>query len=260
MTLEPVTQERHDLDAPDTVGALSPLDRSSARLRAGLTRARASVGPATSAASERTARLVSGMHTRTGPVVAGAAVHLRESGRSVRQSVRPAARRSRRAATDVYTTYRARKRAVPLGQEEVVKRQARGDRRGEAVKLNELGSAYRKRREFAEAVVCYAQALATFQDLRNRRGEGLSLSNLGLAYDDQGNTVKAARCFEDALAIFRELGDTQIQGQILANLGTTYRRQGHRHRATETWAEALALLNDGTPAHTYLSKRLGAPA
>lgn len=254
MTVEPTTQERPDIDtAPEPT---AEDDGTRPRLRGGLLPSRPPVGPAVSTAGERTVSLLAGVHARSAPVAVNAAHQLRDGGRALRTRTGPVVRRGGRAVTGVYATYRARARAVSRGQEEVIERRARGDRRGEAVKLNGLGKTYRKRAQHAEAVVCYTQALAIFRDLHNRRGEGLSLSNLGLAYDDQGNTVKAVRCFQEALAIFSELGDTQIEGQILANLGTTYRRQGHRQRALDTWREALALLVPGTPAHAYLARQL----
>ena len=197
-----------------------------------------------------------GARTRAVPSVLTFGSRTSQAGQRMFVETDSTLRHAKRAAELAYRRYRARTRAIPQGQEEVIRRRSAGDRRGEAVKLNALGKAYRERGQHAEAVVCYMQALAIFRDLKSRRGEGLSLSNLGLVYDSQGNRTKAIRCYEDALEIFRALGDRQIEGQVLANLGTTYRRQGQRQLAAEVWRDALELVSPGTRAHQQLAQHL----
>jgi tetratricopeptide (TPR) repeat protein len=162
-----------------------------------------------------------------------------------------------RATADLVERRRWRVRGVQRRQEELFFRRESGDRRGEAINLNALGREYRRRGRYAEAVVCYTQALAVFRELGNRRGEGLSLSNLGLAHADQGNRAKAIGCLEQALDIFRLLGDRHVEGQILANIGTVYRRLGQTERAEELWQEAFDLVSPGTPAHRVMAEHVG---
>lgn len=162
------------------------------------------------------------------------------------------------AATSWWEERAARRHAITREQLELGARRELGDRRGEAVKLNALGKAYRHKGQYPEAIVCYKEALEIFRELGNRRGEGLSLSNLGLVYADRGQRLKAISCFEEAVEIFRQLGDRHVEGQILANLGTAYRRQGQDERALALWESAAELVNPGTVAHRRMSDLLGA--
>lgn len=177
------------------------------------------------------------------------------SARACRRAVEEAGLASRNLRRDWRSLYR-RRHAIRAGQESVASCRQAGDRRREALELNALGHAYRKRREHADAIVCYTQALGIFQVLDNRRGASLSLSNLGLAYDAQGNGSKAVQCYEAALEIARSLEDRQIEGQITANLATTYRRQGRAGEARDLWEQALDMLTPGSVAHRELSQHL----
>ena len=150
-----------------------------------------------------------------------------------------------------------RRHGVRKGQEALEQYRKLGDHRREALELNALARRYRERGEYADAVVCYTQALTLFERLGNIRGQCLSLSNLGLTHDAQENRQKAVRCYEQSLDLARTMGDRQIEGQVLANLGTSYHRQGRPREGRDLWEQALTLMTPGSSAHRQLSRHLG---
>lgn len=128
-----------------------------------------------------------------------------------------------------------------------------GDRRHEIVRLSNLGSAYRRAGELADAQICAARALEVAREIGDARLLGLTLNGLGLVQSAQPLPAPAVTAFEEAREIFRTLGDRQIEGQILANLGNVYSRLGDRQTAKATWAEALSALAPDSSAHESLA-------
>ena len=80
-----------------------------------------------------------------------------------------------------------------------------GDRRGEGIRLGNLGNAYRDLGRVEQAIKHYQQALAIFREIGDRRGEGNQLGNLGLAYSKQNQPDLARQYLQQALDIFIEI-------------------------------------------------------
>jgi len=120
---------------------------------------------------------------------------------------------------------------------------ARGldDQCGQAKILNGLGVAYSDRRQFAEAIDCYEEALRLFTGLHDLHGQAWTRNNLGVAHVDLDQLPEAVEKFRPALAAFRELQDQPAEALCLNNLGDALRRQGHPAQAIEHLRDALAL-------------------
>jgi tetratricopeptide (TPR) repeat protein len=133
---------------------------------------------------------------------------------------------------------------------------AGNDRRREIVRLSNLASAYRRRDELADALVCATRAVDVARDVGDDRLVGLTLNGLGLVQTRHPVVEPAIVSFTEAREVFRRLGDRQIEGQVLANLGAVYARLGDRQAAFAVWAEALGMLAADSSAHERLAEWL----
>jgi tetratricopeptide (TPR) repeat protein len=119
-----------------------------------------------------------------------------------------------------------------------------GDPHGEAHMLNNLGTVYRLRGQWAEAIECYKASLHLFQVLGDRHGEGETLKNIGVIYWRQGRWEEAIKMYEASLRIYRELGDRHGESKILNNLGLVYTNQGRLDEAIKMYEESLRICQE----------------
>jgi tetratricopeptide (TPR) repeat protein len=94
------------------------------------------------------------------------------------------------------------------------------------------------------------------RELGDRRAEALTLNNLALALVQTGGVAVAVQHFEQALVLFRELGDDEHEGQVIANLGSVRRRQGRDEDAVSLLNAALDKLPPGSPAYRQVEEQL----
>ncbi len=85
--------------------------------------------------------------------------------------------------------------------------------------LKSLGVVYLMLGQFAEAEICFEQAMELHRELGNRRGVGNLLNSLGEAARLRGDYQAAVRWYEEALVITREIGDRGNEMTYLSNLG-----------------------------------------
>ena len=94
------------------------------------------------------------------------------------------------------------------------------------------------------------------RDLGDRRAEALTLNNLALALVHTGGVAVAVEHFEQALVLLRELGDEEHEGQVIANLGFVRHRQGRDDDAESLLHAALDKLPPGTSAYRRVEEQL----
>ena len=94
-----------------------------------------------------------------------------------------------------------------------------GDRHGEADALNNLGSALYEVRRFDEAIAAHRKDHAICMEIGDLHGQADALNNLGLALRGIGWIGKAIPAHEAAASIYRETGDRHGEGGALNNLG-----------------------------------------
>jgi tetratricopeptide (TPR) repeat protein len=90
----------------------------------------------------------------------------------------------------------------------------------------------------------------------DRRGEALTLNNLALALAHAGQDDAALARFEEALAILRELDDEQREGQVFANLGLMHGRRGRREQALGCLQVALDKLDPASHEYRRVEEQL----
>ena len=134
----------------------------------------------------------------------------------------------------------------PEGQEELKESlglwQALGDRQGEAVVLNMLGSAARYQGDAVRATGLYEAGLAVAQDAGDTRNIALSLDQLGRIARFQGDYARADSLCEQSLMLFREVGDHRRIAGSLMHLASLAAHSGDLSRALALYKEGLELV------------------
>jgi tetratricopeptide (TPR) repeat protein len=156
----------------------------------------------------------------------------------LQQRVRHSAGSASRRARTLLETRRSEPPAVPARQ------------------LNEHGAQLRREGDYEGAAEQHLAALAIVRELGDRRAEALTLNNLALALVHTGSVALAVERFEQALVILRELGDKEHEGQVIANLGFVRRRQGRDEDAEFLLTAALDKLPPESFAYRHVEEQL----
>lgn len=119
-----------------------------------------------------------------------------------------------------------------------------GDRRGETVALNLLGTVLRRRGDYAEALEHHRRALAIGRATDDSTGQGRSLHNVGIVLWRSGRYHEAREALHSALDLHRQTGDRGAEGSALYSLGIVYRRLGHYAAALDWHHRALAVMRE----------------
>ena len=85
-----------------------------------------------------------------------------------------------------------------------------------------LGAAYHTLGNYAEAAAHVGEALTLDRRRGDRRGEAANLINLGEVARLQGDLSRSIAMLTDALTIVREIGDRDQEALVLSNLGGTF--------------------------------------
>lgn len=97
-------------------------------------------------------------------------------------------------------------------------------------------------------------ALDSTRALGDKRAEAITLNNIGVAHIDRGDHNQAATCYEDALALFRAVGDNHGMSNCLVNLAWVAHYRGDHATALTDMRTALAFYRqqgaDGNAAIT----------
>jgi DNA-binding SARP family transcriptional activator len=115
--------------------------------------------------------------------------------------------------------------------------QRSGDRRAEALVLNNLGIGY-ARRHLAEAVGSFEQALDIRREIGDEYGEAQTASNLADTYSRIGRGDEALDLLKRALDIHRQAGRRYGEGVALDNLGEAYLALGRAEEAVVSLNQA----------------------
>ncbi|KAM3099715.1 CHAT domain-containing protein [Phormidesmis sp. 146-12] len=106
--------------------------------------------------------------------------------------------------------------------------------------------------QYAEAVMFWQQAIATFKAQNDRSGQAQTLSNLSLAYQQLGQWDKASEAITNSLTLiqasnFKPQTSKQLLAQALEVKGRLQLSRGNAEAALTTWQQAATLytqLND----------------
>ena len=99
-----------------------------------------------------------------------------------------------------------------------------GDRLGEAIALNNVGGAYHRLGDHAEAIRHLEGAMRIREELGDELGVGQTCLNIGCILTDQRELAPAEAYLLRALRITKELGNLQLYIKCLNTLGRRVRR------------------------------------
>lgn len=113
-----------------------------------------------------------------------------------------------------------------------------GDRRNEAMMLNNYGFLRRNQGRFEEAEPLHLQSLEIRREIGDRVGQGRILGMLSILYERQGRLEEARQSAADAVAMSREANDHLFLATGLAQLGMAEYRLGNIEAAKQAYDES----------------------
>ena len=116
-----------------------------------------------------------------------------------------------------------------------------GDRRGEAVALNDLGYAHLGVGRLDRAIACLERSKALFAELEDRHWESIATVGQAVVHREQGELERTVDCLQRSLPCLHELGDLVTEGGALGVLGLAYCDQGRFDEAIDCLEESLRI-------------------
>ncbi|WP_445251512.1 CHAT domain-containing protein [Microcoleus sp. Pol14C6] len=140
----------------------------------------------------------------------------------------------------VYSALGEKQKALEYYSQSLTLYRAVGDRRGEATTLGNIGTVYSYLGEIQKAIEYYSQSLTLYRAVGDG-GEAVTLNNMGSLYSDLGENQKALEYYSQSLALKRAVGDRGGEAVTLSNIGTIYSDLGENQKALEYYSQSLAL-------------------
>jgi len=116
-----------------------------------------------------------------------------------------------------------------------------GDRRGEAVALNDIGQAHLGAGRLDQAITSLGHSKALFAELRDRHWESITIVHLAVVYREQGELERTVDCIRRTLPRLHEAGDLVTVGGALGVLGLAYGDQGRFDEAIDCLEQSLRI-------------------
>ncbi len=122
--------------------------------------------------------------------------------------------------------------------------QSQGDRVGEVLALNNLGTVYWQLGLYEEAYSHLNRALGLRRELGDHAGEANTLDNLAGVYWGQGRYTEALEHFQTALVLNRESGDRPSEGRTHNNIGVLCVSLGRYNEAVDHLEQAFDIAQE----------------
>jgi adenylate cyclase len=106
---------------------------------------------------------------------------------------------------------------------------------------NMLGIIYRKKGNFAEALMYWQMCTNIYQKSQNTLGEGAVLNNLGALQTQLGNFTEALDSYQKSVKIFQEHDDLPRLAMTLSNIGIIYENLEKYDQALEYFKQSIPL-------------------
>jgi tetratricopeptide (TPR) repeat protein len=119
--------------------------------------------------------------------------------------------------------------------------QERGDERGAAKILGQLGLLHYRKGEWDRAIEYYEKSMKIFEAIGNRHGLAATYNNLGLVYARKGEWDRAIEYHEKDMEISDALGDRHSLAQTYGNLGSVYYHKGEWGIAIEYYEKGMEI-------------------
>lgn len=120
-----------------------------------------------------------------------------------------------------------------------------GEKRSEAIVLQNIGSLYSDARDYARVLSYYREADSTFPE-----DDALALSahnNKGNALKELGRYDEAKVEFEQSLELAKGMGSPLLEARILTNIASTQYLAGQLDAASRTTRTGIKVANSGAP-------------
>jgi len=142
--------------------------------------------------------------------------------------------------------YKLKKYEIALSQYErgVEIAKKTGNRAQEGSLLNQLGTYYWNRGNYAKALELFLQAVEAIQGVGDLAEMARFLYNCGLSYCYLGNPRKGQEYYELALKNDQEVGNKEHEAQILRSLGQTHYQLDNYAKALNYYQAALAIAQE----------------
>ena len=118
---------------------------------------------------------------------------------------------------------------------------AHGDRRAQAILLNEIGKAHRRLGKYARALTSYEQAQAIAQGQGLLAEEATTLNNIAIVLRYQGMPWQALDLLHESRDIWHQLGEVTSEAWALHNIGMAHSRLDRLEVALDYLKQALDL-------------------
>ena len=115
---------------------------------------------------------------------------------------------------------------------------------GIAKAFNTLGTTYKSRSEYPEALEQYQKALSIYEELNKKKEIATVLMNIGTVYRPLEEYNKALDYYKKALSIATEVGAKKLKGQLLGNMGVVYMAQEKVDEQIKVNQEALKIFKE----------------
>ena len=102
----------------------------------------------------------------------------------------------------------------------------------------DLGYVLDKSSQLPEALGHFEQGLAIRQELGDRKGEAVTLNNISHIYHGWGRYGEAFKTLKQSLAIQQEIGDRKGEAVTLNNISQIYDAWGRYEQASKTLSRA----------------------
>ncbi|MFI1422603.1 SAV_2336 N-terminal domain-related protein [Streptomyces sp. NPDC020731] len=116
-----------------------------------------------------------------------------------------------------------------------------GDRDREAMAWNSLGVVLGEAGRAGEAIDAHTRARDLYRAVGDRHGEGRAWNNLGMALREAGRAGEAIDAHTRARDLYRAVGDRHGEGRAWNNLGMALREAGRVDEETEAYGRSLEL-------------------
>ncbi|MBI4747753.1 MAG: CHAT domain-containing protein [Acidobacteria bacterium] len=116
-----------------------------------------------------------------------------------------------------------------------------GDKRAEALFVQESGQVYERLNNFEKALEKYQQAAQIFHDAGDKDTECVALSAVGGIYQYSGRLPEALKTYHQMLELSRKIGIRFHEATCLGNIGAVHKLAGEQQTAIEYFEKALVI-------------------
>ena len=146
--------------------------------------------------------------------------------------------------------------SILLGNRALIMAEKINWEKGIAKTERNLGTFYRLKGNYPDALSHYTRALAIYENINDGAGVGTTLGNIGNVYWNQNNYPKALDYYLKALNNSERLGDKNGIATNLGNIGSTYYNQGNYGEALDYYFKALKI-SDKVGDKNIITNNLG---